>query len=134
MSMNWITPDLARNPSLAFDVANQKNPNAAADLISHTAKTVAVSDAVNNHIATTDSQGFWSKLGHGAVTGLEWLGKPLQEVQKDYKFVHFVEGSEGRLPRRGYRAVTMKSMRRSPRVGTGQEAIGNAKPNMLYRK
>ena len=98
MSTNWITPDLARNPSLAFDVANQKNPSAAADLISHTAKTVAVSDAVNSHIATTGSQSFWSKLGHGAVTGLEWLGKPLQEVQKDYKFVHSVYTDHGFLP------------------------------------
>jgi hypothetical protein len=98
MSSNWITPDLARNPSLAFDVSNQKDPSAVSQLVSHTAKTVAVSDAVNSHIATNESQGFWSKLGHGAVTGLEWLGKPLQEVQKDYKFVHSVYTDHGFLP------------------------------------
>jgi hypothetical protein len=97
MSSNWITPDLARNPSLAFDVSNQKNPNGVADLVSHTAKTVAVTDAVNNHIANNDTQGFWSKLGHGAITGLEMLGKPLQEIQKDYKFNHAVYTDHGFL-------------------------------------
>jgi hypothetical protein len=97
MSSNWITPDLARNPSLAFDVANQKNPNAVSDLVSHTAKTVAVTDAVNNHIATNDTQGFWSKLGHGAISGLEMLGKPLKEVQRDYKFTHAVYTDHGFL-------------------------------------
>jgi len=98
MSTNWITPDLARNPSLAYDVANQKNPNVASDLVSHISKTVAVTDAVNNHIATNDTQGFWSKLGHGAISGLEMLGKPLKEIQKDYKFTHAVYTDHGFLP------------------------------------
>ena len=94
----WVTPDLARNPSLAFDVANQKDPHSAADLVSHTAKTVATSDAITEHANTNGTHGFWQTLGHGAVTGLEWLGKPLKEVQKDYKFVHSVYHNDGFLP------------------------------------
>lgn len=94
----WVTPDLARNPSLAFDVSNQKDPHAVADLVSHTSRTVAASDAVTEHANSNGTQGFWDKIGRGASTGLEWLGKPLQEVQKDYKFIHSVYTDHGFLP------------------------------------
>jgi hypothetical protein len=67
-------------------------------LLSHTVKTVGVSDAITEHANTNGTQNFWSKIGHGAVTGLNWLGKPLQEVQKDYKFVHSVYTDHGLMP------------------------------------
>lgn len=95
---NWVTPDLARNPSLAFDVHNSPNPQLVAPIVSHVGKTVATSDAITQHAISNGTEGFWSKVGHGAVTGLEWLGKPLQEVQKDYKFVHSVYTDHGFLP------------------------------------
>lgn len=95
---NWVTPDLARNPSLAFDTVNSKNPSALAPVISHATKGVAVSDAINDHIDGNGSKSFWAKLGAGTVTGLQWLGKPLQEVQKDYKFIHSVYTDHGFLP------------------------------------
>ena len=96
--MDWLTPELARNPSLAFDTSNHTDPNKVAPLISHVTKTVAASDAMNEHSATNDTAGFWAKVGHGAITGLEYLGKPLQEIQKDYKFVHAVYTDHGFLP------------------------------------
>lgn len=98
MSNNWITPDLARNPSLAFDTSKHTNPLSVAPLVSHITKTVATSDAMNEHAVTNGTQGFWDKVKGSAVTGLEWLGKPLQEVQKDYKFIHSVYTDHGLLP------------------------------------
>ena len=94
----WVTPDLARNPSLAFDASNTTDPRIASDLLSHTARTVATSDAITEHSKNNGTQSFWEKLGHNAVTGLEWLGKPLEQVQKDYKFIHSVYTDHGILP------------------------------------
>ena len=98
MSNNWITPDLARNPSLAFDTSKHNQPSAVAPLVSHITKTVATSDAMNEHAVTNGTANFWNKVKGAAVTGLEWLGKPLQEVQKDYKFVHSVYTDHGFVP------------------------------------
>jgi hypothetical protein len=98
LSNNWITPDLARNPSLAFDTSKHNQPSAVAPLVSHITKTVATSDAMNEHAVTNGTANFWNKVKGAAVTGLEWLGKPLQEVQKDYKFVHSVYTDHGFVP------------------------------------
>lgn len=93
----WVTPDLARNPGLAVDAYNTKTPDTANSILSHTAKGVAVSDSINDHIEGNGTQTFWARLGHGTVNALEWLGKPLKEVQRDYKFVHSVYTDHGFL-------------------------------------
>jgi len=95
---NWVTPDLARNPGLASDVMKSSNPADTSTLVSHTVRGVAVQDAINDHADTNATQTFWSRLGNNTVTGLEWLGKPLKEVQKDYKFVHAVYTDHGFMP------------------------------------
>ena len=41
---------------------------------------------------------FWSRLGTGTINTLGWLGKPLKEIQRDYKFVHSVYVDHGFLP------------------------------------
>lgn len=87
---DWLTPDLAHNPSLAYDVSKSSNPKATSSVVSHAYRTVATQDAVNDHIAENGSNGFWDKVGHTALTGLEVLGKGLKEVQRDYKFIHSV--------------------------------------------
>ncbi|NBU93429.1 MAG: hypothetical protein EBS18_02550, partial [Actinobacteria bacterium] len=94
----WVTPDLARNPALASDVYKSSNPALVAPVASHTVRTVAVQDAINDHADTNGTQTFWSRLGHGTLTGLEWLGKPLKEIQRDYKFTHAVYQDHGFLP------------------------------------
>jgi len=87
---DWLTPDLAQNPSLAYDVSKSSNPKTSAGVVSHAFRTVATQDAVNDHITENGSNGFWDKLGHGALTGLESLGKGIKEAQRDYKFIHSV--------------------------------------------
>lgn len=94
----WVTPDLARNPALAADVYKSTNPALVAPIASHTVRTVGVQDAINDHAETNGTQTFWSRLGHGTLTGLEWLGKPLKEIQRDYKFTHAVYVDHGFLP------------------------------------
>lgn len=77
---------------------NSSNPADTSTLVSHTVRGVAVQDAINDHADTNATQTFWSRLGNNTVTGLEWLGKPLKEVQKDYKFVHAVYTDHGFMP------------------------------------
>ena len=71
---NWITPDLARTPALAADVAASKQPNLVAPVVSFANKGVAVQNAINDHQEGNGSQNFWAKLASPALTGLEWLG------------------------------------------------------------
>lgn len=94
----WVTPDLARNPALAADVYKSTNPALVAPVASHTVRTVGVQDAINDHADTNGTQTFWSRLGHGVLTGAEWLSKPLKEIQRDYKFTHAVYVDHGFLP------------------------------------
>ena len=95
---DWVTPDLARNPGLATDAINSKQPNVVAPLLSAAAKSGSAVDAINDNSETNQNKSFWDQLGHKALTGLEWLGKPLKEVQKDYKFLHAVYTDHGFLP------------------------------------
>ena len=94
----WVTPDLARDPGLASDVFNSKQPDLTNSVLSYANKGVMVQDAINDHTENNGTQTFWSKLGNTAVTGLNWLGKPLKEIQRDYKFVHAVYADHGFLP------------------------------------
>lgn len=94
---DWLTPDLANNPGAAYDVSKSPNPKDAAYVVSHSIKTSAAQNAVNDHKENNNSDGFWNQLGHKAVTGLEWVMKPLQEVQRDYKFIHSVYANHGFL-------------------------------------
>ena len=93
----WVTPELARNPGLAVDSYNSKNPNAIGPVLSQAAKGVSTIDAINDHAEGNGTKTFWERLGTGAITGLEWLGKPLKEVQRDYKFLHSVYTDHGFL-------------------------------------
>ena len=86
----WVTPDLARNPGLAVDTHNTNTPLTANAVLSNASKGVAVSDGINDNIEGAGTQSFWAKMGGGVLHGLEWLGKPLKEVQRDYKFIHAV--------------------------------------------
>ena len=100
----WLSPTLTSNPGLASDVATTQNDKqAAADVLSHTNNVVNTTAAVQKHITTQGTGGFWSRLasssvGKGTFSALTFLGKPLQEVQKDYKFIHAVYTDHGILP------------------------------------
>lgn len=95
-----ISPDLARNPGLAMDALRSGNQQTA-DVLAHVNKTVQSVDAVNDHMQSEQSNGFWdtvlNKTGEGIWKGLDFLGKPLQEVQKNYKFLHYTWTEHGPL-------------------------------------
>jgi len=95
---NWVTPELAANPGLAADVAKSPNPQLFSQPVSHAANTVTTADAIAAHANENGTQSFWSKMGAFASDKLSWFGKPLQEVQKDYKFIHSVYTNNGFLP------------------------------------
>ena len=95
---SWITPDLARTPSLALDVSKSDSPTVTAPILSYVNKGVAVQDAINDHTQSYGSQSFWGKLASPVITGLEWLGKGIKEIQRDYKFTHAVYVDHGFLP------------------------------------
>ena len=94
----WVTPDLARNPGLAMDALNSKQPDVNGAVLSHAVKGVGVVDAINDHAETNGTQNFWAKVLTPGVKTLEFLNKGIQEVQKDYKFVHSVYTDVGILP------------------------------------
>jgi hypothetical protein len=94
----WITPELARNPGLAAGVLNSSDPSTNGVLASHALNGVTATDVVAEHAAANDSTSFWSKAGIDVFKGLNFLAKPLQEVQRDYKFIHSVYQKQGFLP------------------------------------
>ena len=92
-------PQLIQTPGLASDVLNSSNPADTAINISHLNNGASFQQAVQDHIATNDSQNIFQSLFGGAakvVTGsLKWMAKPLQEIQRDYKFIHSVYTRHG---------------------------------------
>lgn len=92
---NWVTPDLARTPALAADANNSKQPIVVAPILGLANKTVAVKDAINDHSEENGTQSFWAKVGAKTLDTLEILAKPLQEVQRDYRFTHAVYTDHG---------------------------------------
>ena len=92
---SWVTPELAKNPGVASDVSKSSDPSTNSVLASHSLNGVTATDVVAEHQATTDSTSFWSKAGIDVFKGLNFLAKPLQEVQRDYKFIHSVFTKQG---------------------------------------
>jgi hypothetical protein len=94
---DWLTPDLASNPGLAYDVSRSSNPIDLAPVVSHAVKTTGTQTAIDEHISENDSSSFWDKLGAGTLKGLEFLNKGIQETKRDYKFIHSVYTNHGLL-------------------------------------
>ena len=92
---SWVTPELAKNPGVASDVSKSSDPSTNSVLASHSLNGVTATDVVAEHQATTDSTSFWTKAGIDVFKGLNFLAKPLQEVQRDYKFIHSVFTKQG---------------------------------------
>jgi hypothetical protein len=92
-------PQLQQNPGLVTDVLNSPNPAAAATNIGHLNNGVSFQQAVQDNIATHGSENIFQSMFGGAakVVGgsLKWMAKPLQEIQRDYKFIHSVYTRHG---------------------------------------
>jgi hypothetical protein len=92
-------PALANNPAIAGDVATSSNPDASATTLLHANNVSALQQALNDNQATHNNQSIWQSAFGGAAkavgSALTWLNKPLQEVQRDYKFIHSVYTRHG---------------------------------------
>lgn len=102
---------LTQTPGLAVDAATSGDPANAGLLLSHTAQVQAAADAANNDQQQNSGGGLLhhlmhdvthipgaSAVGHAIGTGAQWLAKPLQEVQADYRYVHEVFARQGFVP------------------------------------
>ena len=92
---SWVTPELAKNPGVASDVSKSSDPSTNSVLASQSLNGVTAHDVVAEHQTANDSTGFWTKAGIDVFKGLNFLAKPLQEVQRDYKFIHSVFTKQG---------------------------------------
>jgi len=93
--MGILTPEMMNNPGTAVDVLSQPNQQTNALTTSAAINATTAQDAVAQHAATVSSPGFFSKMGINIFKALNFLNKPLQEVQKDYKFIHAVYSNYG---------------------------------------
>ena len=82
-------PHIVNSPGLASDVVKSPDPINAAPVLSHAANVSATVQAAQDYAAENPNPThWWDGLVHSAVGGLESLMKPLQEVQRDYKYIH----------------------------------------------
>lgn len=87
-------PDLVNSPGLAVGAAQSSDPIAAAQTLAQTQAVVAANGAAQQHQAHHGNfvEGALSWFGNapGIKQTLDFAYKPLQEVQRDYKFLHSV--------------------------------------------
>ncbi len=92
-------PKLASNPSAAQAVISSADPVATAPVISHSLNATTTQQVIQDNAAQGDNTNFWQKTFGGAAKivmgGLNWLNKPLQEVQRDYRYIHSVYTNYG---------------------------------------
>jgi len=103
------------NPGLAGAAIQSGNPDTATTLFA-SSQMAHTANAVDDHIKTYNSGGWISNIfkdakdigsalykgvtdipvaGKAIGTALNWANKPLQEIQKDYKFIHSLYADHG---------------------------------------
>ena len=84
------------SPGLAYDTFTDPGAELAVPSVSVSAHLATSSDAVARKAdASPDSGGVWGWLGSTFSKGLDVLGKGLQEIEQDYKFIHSVYTRHG---------------------------------------
>jgi hypothetical protein len=82
-------PDLLQYPDLALAAAQSGTPGQTAQVLAQTSRAAASEQALAKH---EEHHGFWGSILHEAKalggTVLDYAGKPLHEIQHDYRFVH----------------------------------------------
>jgi hypothetical protein len=82
-------PHIVNSPGLASDVVKSSDPINTAPVLSHAAHISATVQAAQDYAAENPNPThWWDGVVHSATKGLEVLVKPLQEVQRDYKYIH----------------------------------------------
>lgn len=89
-------PHLQNSPGLATDVLRSPNPLTTAPVLVHGATMSSTQQAAQDYAAENPVQNhWWDGVVHGAATSLEAMGKPLKEVQRDYKYIHSLYSRHG---------------------------------------
>ena len=110
-------PDLIQKaPQIGADLIAGNADPLTVDVTHHAVNGVAYGNAIAQHQNLYNSHSIWADalggvenlasgvvhtLGHivpGFQTAANWLGKPLQEVQKDFKFIGAIYKDKGLLP------------------------------------
>lgn len=110
-------PDLIQQaPQIGSDLIAGNADPMTVDVVHHATKGAAYGDAITQHQNLYNSHSIWADalggvtnfangvthtLGHvipGFSTAVGWLAKPLQEVQKDFKFIGAIYKDKGFLP------------------------------------
>lgn len=91
----WMASEIANSPGLAIDASKEVDPAGASELLMHAQNGVRVQDSLKNYEETTGTKGFWGKMGEGIYKPLEFLNKPLEEIKRDYRFIHSVYANHG---------------------------------------
>ena len=109
---NQIAKSYPRASSAIKAAAIQSNDPSAANTLASVDSVSQTANALQQHQQTYNSGGWWNNILKdtkdvaGAVTGFvsntpvigtlaRWASKPLQEVQKDYKFIHSLWADQG---------------------------------------
>jgi hypothetical protein len=82
-------PKILNSPGLAVDAINSSDPNQSAGLLMHTATTQAAQQGAQDYLADNGvAHHWWDGALHSVANAAGWMAKPLQEIQKDYKYIH----------------------------------------------
>lgn len=131
---SWITPELANNPGAAVSVVNSQDPTTTGQIVSHTLNGVTVKDAIADNAAQNDNVGFWTKAGINVFGALNFLAKPLQEVQRDYRFIHSVWKKHGVVDAFGVLAGTVAGATIGTLAGPEGAVVGAELGTSFMRK
>jgi hypothetical protein len=83
-------PHLLANPSIASGLLSSQDPVHDAPYLMHAAQMSSLQSAFKQNASSTTlmRDNWWDTIKRTGGTSLDALGKPLQEVQKDYKYIH----------------------------------------------
>lgn len=131
-------PSLTSNPSLAHTVITSANPIVAAPTLAHATNTSNFQQVTSDNAAQGDNTNFWQKTFGGAAKvvmgSLNWLNKPLQEVQRDYRYIHSVYTNYGIFNGLLATGVVAGGAALGSFLGPGGTALGAATAGTIERK
>ena len=131
-------PSLTSNPSAAHSVITSTDPNSTAPTVAHSLNVATTQQVIQDNAAQGDNTNFWQKTFGGAAKvvmgGLNWLNKPLQEVQRDYRYVHSVYANYGIFDGLIATGLVAGGAALGSFIGPGGTALGAAAAATLERK
>lgn len=131
-------PSLINNPSLAQTVLTSPDPRTSAVHLAHADKVGAFQQVGFDSLAQKDNTNFWQKTFGGAahvvMGSLNWLAKPLQEVQRDYRYIHSVYTNYGIFDGLVATGLVAGGAALGSFLGPGGTALGAAGAATLERK